>query len=174
MALESLPPTLRRAVLALWGAAFVWLVFFYGPSRFMEMNADLGWPIWRTGPTRALGLLMIVGGVALMLHCAGLFARVGRGTPIPAAPPEKLVIQGPYRHVRHPIYVADVAVWFGIFLFEGHAALLLYAVIATLLVELVIVLWEEPVLRRRFGSQYDAYCEAVPRWFPLRLGGSSR
>lgn len=172
MALESLPPTLRRVFLAVWGVAFVWLVFFYGPSQFMEMNADLGWPVWRTGPTRVLGVPMIVSGVGVMLYCTGLFAKVGRGTPIPAAPPENLVIQGLYRYSRHPIYVADVAVWFGIFLFEGHAALLLYAVIATVVVELVIVLWEEPVLKRRFGRQYDAYREKVPRWLPLRLGGS--
>lgn len=168
MALESLHPTLRRGILALWGATFVWLVFFYGPSQFIEMNADLGWPVWRTGPTRVLGVLMIVAGVGVMLYCTGLFARIGRGTPIPAAPPEKLVVEGPYRYSRHPIYVADVTVWLGIFLFEGHAALLLYAVLATVVVELVIVLWEEPALRRRFGSQYDAYRERVPRWLPLR------
>lgn len=172
MALETLHPPLRRLVLALWGAAFVWLVFFYAPSQFIDMNAELSWPVWRTGPTEALGIVMIVGGVGVMLYCTGLFARVGRGTPVPAAPPENLVIRGPYRYSRNPIYVADVAVWFGIFLFKGHAALLLYAVIATILVELVILLWEEPVLKRRFGSQYDAYREKVPRWLPLGLRGS--
>jgi protein-S-isoprenylcysteine O-methyltransferase Ste14 len=172
MALESLHPSLQRVVLALWGAAFAWLVFFYLPSQFIEMNANLGWPVWRTGPTRVLGVVMVVVGVGAMLYCTGLFAKVGRGTPIPAAPPENLVVRGPYRYSRNPIYVADVAVWFGIFLFEGHAALLLYAVIATILVELVILLWEEPVLKRRFGGQYDAYRQEVSRWLPFRFGGS--
>ena len=50
MALERYPPPLRRVVLLLWGAAFVWLVFVYGPTQFMEINADLGWPVWRSGP----------------------------------------------------------------------------------------------------------------------------
>lgn len=172
MALENLRPPLRRVVLLLWGALYIWLVFFYGPTQFMELNADLRWPVWRSEPTRVLGGLMIVVGVGVMLYCTGLFARVGRGTPIPAAPPENLVIRGLYGYSRNPIYVADVTVWFGIFLFAGHAALLLYAVIATTLVELVILLWEEPVLKRRFGSQYDAYRERVPRWLPLGLGGS--
>lgn len=173
MALERLHPTLRRGVLALWGIAFVWLVFFFGPSQFIAMNADLGWPVWRTGPTRVLGVGMIASGVGVMLYCMGLFARVGRGTPIPAAPPENLVISGLYRYSRNPIYVADVAIWLGIFLLEGHAALLLYAVIATLLVEGVILLWEEPDLKRRFGSEYEAYCEKVPRWLPLGFRGGS-
>jgi len=171
MALESLHPSLRRVVLALWGIAFVWLVFFHAPSRFMALNDELGWPVWRTGPTRALGGLTIAAGIGLMLYCAGLFAKVGRGTPIPAAPPENLVIRGPYRFSRNPIYVADVAVWLGIFLFEGHAALVLYTVLATLVAELVIVFWEEPDLMRRFGSDYEAYREKVPRWLPLGLGG---
>ena len=82
------------------------------------------------------------------------------------------MIRGLYGYSRNPIYVADVSVWFGIFFFAGHSALLLYAVIATTLVELVILLWEEPVLKRRFGSQYDAYREEVSRWLPLGRGGS--
>ena len=167
MAFESLNPALRRVVLALWGATFVWLVFLYAPFQLMQLNAELGWPVWRSVPTRVLGLLMITGGAGMMLYCTGLFARIGRGTPVPAAPPEKLVIQGPYRYSRNPIYVAYVAVWFGIFFFQGHAALLLYALIASLLVELVILFWEEPVLERRFGSEYDEYRARVPRWLPL-------
>ncbi len=170
MALESLPPPLRRVVLALWGAAFVWLVFFYLPSLFIGWNEQLDWPVWQSGATQVLGGVLIVGGFALMLHCIGVFARVGRGTPIPAAPPENLVVRGIYRHTRNPIYVADVAVWLGIFLFQGHAALLLYAGIATLCIQAVIVLWEEPDLVRRFGSEYEAYRRDVPRWLPLRFG----
>ena len=172
MALEILPSPLRRVVLALWGVAFFWLVFFYVPSQCIEMNADLGWPVWRSGPTEALGALLIVAGLGGMLYCAGLFAWVGRGTPIPAAPPEQLGVQGLYRYSRNPIYVADVTVLFGIFLFEGHAALLLYAVTAAILLEFVILLWEEPVLRRRFGGEYDAYRDKVPRWLPLGLRGT--
>jgi len=172
MALEGLPPLLRRVVLALWAVTYVWLVFFFFPYQCMELNADLGWPVWQTGLGKAVGLFLIVAGVAVMLYCTGVFAKIGRGTPIPAAPPENLVIQGLYRYSRNPIYVADVAVWLGIFLFAGHAALLLYAVVATLAVELVVRLWEEPDLARRFGSRYDDYCRQVPRWIPLGSRGS--
>ncbi len=168
MALESLPAPLRRVVLAIWGAAFIWLVFFYFPSQFIEMNTDRGWPVWQSAPTQVLGGLMIAGGVGVMLYCTGLFARVGRGTPIPAAPPENLVIRGLYRYSRNPIYVANVVVWLGIFLWEGHVALLLLTVMAIAVTELVIVLSEEPGLRKRFGGDYECYCARVPRWLPLR------
>ena len=170
MALESLSPPVRRGVLALWGVIFVALVFFYFPALFVDLNDELGWPVWQTGPTRILGGLLIAGGVAVILYCTGVFARVGRGTPIPAAPPENLVIHGFFRFSRNPMYVADVAVWLGIFLFAGHAGLLLYAVIATLVVQAVIVLWEEPDLVRRFGAEYEAYQREVPRWLLPRPG----
>jgi protein-S-isoprenylcysteine O-methyltransferase Ste14 len=171
MALESLPPPLRRGVLALWSVAFVWLVFFYFPSRFVGMNDGLGWPVWRTGPSRVVGAVLIVCGACVILYCVGLFARVGHGTPIPASPPENLVVRGLYRYSRNPIYVGDVTVWLGIFLFEGHAALLLYAIIATGAVALVVRLWEEPDLKQRFGSAYETYCREVPRWIPLGARG---
>jgi protein-S-isoprenylcysteine O-methyltransferase Ste14 len=35
-------------------------------------------------------------------------------------------------------------------------------------IHLLLVLWEEPDLRRRFGSEYDSYCQAVPRWVGRR------
>ena len=71
----------------------------------MAWNAERGWPVWRWAPTRALGAAMIVGGFGAMLYCTGLFARIGRGTPIPAAPPENLVARGLYRDSRDPIRV---------------------------------------------------------------------
>jgi protein-S-isoprenylcysteine O-methyltransferase Ste14 len=168
MTLPSLPPLLRRVALSVWFVTFYWLLFFFLPSRFIEWNVEFGWPVWRSGPTRALGALMLVGGVGVIAHCTGLFAFIGRGTPVPVAPPEKLVIRGLYRYSRNPIYVANVVVWLGIFLWNGHVTLLLLTVMAITVTELVIVLSEEPGLRRRFGSDYEDYCAQVPRWLRPR------
>ena len=48
-----------------------------------------------------------VGSLAAGLLLAGwtlrLFATVGQGTPAPWDPPQKLVVRGPYRHVRNPM-----------------------------------------------------------------------
>ncbi len=168
MARASLRPLLRRGGLSVWFVIFYWLLFFLLPSLFIEWNAELGWPVWRSGPSGALGAVMVVSGVGVILHCTGLFAFIGRGTPVPVAPPENLVIRGLYRYSRNPIYVANVVVWLGIFLWEGHVALLLLTVMAITVTELVIVLSEEPGLRKRFGSDYEGYCARVPRWLPLR------
>ena len=31
---------------------------------------------------------------------------------------------------------------------------------------LFVLLYEEPVLRRKFGAEYENYCRRVPRWLP--------
>jgi protein-S-isoprenylcysteine O-methyltransferase Ste14 len=52
---------------------------------------------------------------------------------------------------------------------SGSAALLLYGAGVALAFHLFVVLYEEPVLRRSFGGEYEAYCSRVGRWLP-RLG----
>jgi len=103
-------------------------------------------------------------GVAVFLHCSGLFARVGRGTPVPAEPPKRLVTNGLFRYSRNPIYVAYAAVLLGEFLWFGHVALLAYLGLYILAAQAIIVWWEEPVLRRRFGDDYLRYTGEVRRW----------
>ena len=45
-------------------------------------------------------------------------------------------------------------------------ALLGYAAGFFLVTHLFVVLYEEPTLRRSFGSEYEAYCRQVRRWRP--------
>jgi hypothetical protein len=35
-----------------------------------------------------------------------------------------------------------------------------------LLFHLLVILYEEPALRGRFGRDYDVYCQRTPRWIP--------
>ena len=53
-------------------------------------------------------------------------------------------------------------------------ALLGYAVAVTVAFHLFVVRLEEPLLRRRFGSAYEAYCQSVRRWLPGRGAKPSR
>ncbi len=61
----------------------------------------------------ALGALMVVVGVGVLLHAFGRFVVEGRGTPAPIAPTERLVVDGMYRYVRNPMYLAVPALIFG-------------------------------------------------------------
>jgi protein-S-isoprenylcysteine O-methyltransferase Ste14 len=121
----------------------------------------------------ALGWLLTLSGAALYLMCAFWgFALRGGGTPAPIDPPKKLVIVGPYRVVRNPMYWAVFSVML------GEAALLRSAPQAQLGVFfflgtcVFVLVYEEPVLRASFGAEYEEYCRRVPRWLP-RLRKSS-
>jgi protein-S-isoprenylcysteine O-methyltransferase Ste14 len=113
-----------------------------------------------------VGVLLIVGGAAVLLHSFARFAIEGIGTPAPVAPAQHLVVHGAYRHVRNPMYVAVAATIVGQAALLGRPALLLYAAAFMATVAAFVHLYEEPVLSRRFGEEYEAYRRAVPAWWP--------
>src|SRR5262245_40891346 len=57
----------------------------------------------------AVGLVLVVGGGAVIVLAFVRFVVEGFGTPAPVAAPERLVVGGLYRHVRNPMYVAVLA-----------------------------------------------------------------
>ena len=59
---------------------------------------------------RLAGMMLIVAGLAFLIHAFVRFALEGAGTPAPVAPTERLVVGGIYRHVRNPMYVAVLAI----------------------------------------------------------------
>ena len=71
-----------------------------------------------------------------------------------------LQVAGPYRLVRHPLYLGWILVVFGAGLMTGDR--LAFAAITTLYLVLAIP-WEERSLRAAFGSDYDRYMRHV-RW----------
>jgi protein-S-isoprenylcysteine O-methyltransferase Ste14 len=130
-------------------------------------------PLWiargstpATGARLGASLLLLAAGGALYAWCVWDFARFGRGTPAPLDAPQRLVVRGPYRHVRNPMYVAVLAVILGFALRFGSAALLLYAAAVAAAFRAFVVLYEEPHLARAFGAEYDAYRARVRRWRP--------
>ena len=115
----------------------------------------------------AAGWLFIAGGIALYFACAFWgFALRGKGTPAPIDPPKQLVVEGPYRIVRNPMYWSVALVMLG----EGlvfHSLTLVELAVAFFAGTILFVLfYEEPVLRRKFGAEYEEYCHRVPRWLP--------
>jgi protein-S-isoprenylcysteine O-methyltransferase Ste14 len=112
------------------------------------------------------GGLLILAGVAVLLHAFGRFVVEGIGTPAPVAPTERLVVGGLYRHVRNPMYVAVTATIVGQAALLGRPGLLLYALAFMAAVSAFAKLYEEPVLSRRFGQEYERYRRAVPAWRP--------
>jgi GrpB-like predicted nucleotidyltransferase (UPF0157 family)/protein-S-isoprenylcysteine O-methyltransferase Ste14 len=118
------------------------------------------------GPFRYSGLLPLLPGAALALWCVRDFLTSGRGTPAPFDPPGKLVISGPYRYVRNPMYIGLLLVLLGESVLMSSLPVLLYALVVWVVAHLFIVFWEEPRLMKKFGAEYREYLRTVRRWLP--------
>jgi protein-S-isoprenylcysteine O-methyltransferase Ste14 len=115
-----------------------------------------------------LGIPLIVAGGIALLWCFWDFATVGKGTPAPIDPPKVFVSRGLYRWVRNPMYVALCAIVIGQSLFFESWSLLIFAACVWLAQHLFVLLYEEPVLKQKFGPEYEVYLKTVPRWIPRR------
>jgi len=117
---------------------------------------------------RPLGWIVVAIGAIVGLPCVWEFAWRGLGTPAPFDPPRRLVITGPYRFVRNPMYVGMGILLLGEALVFPHIMWLMLAMIVSLwaVVSVLIIQYEEPSLRRLFGADYELYFRAVHRWIP--------
>jgi protein-S-isoprenylcysteine O-methyltransferase Ste14 len=117
-------------------------------------------------PVVLAGSAIVALGLAALVACFVQFVREGRGTPAPVAPTEKLVVGGLYRWVRNPMYLAVGAMILGqAVAFASVGLLIWFGVFAVAVVSFVIA-YEQPTLRGAYGASYDAYCRAVPAWWP--------
>jgi len=115
---------------------------------------------------RWLGLIALIAGAIDVLWCDWDFWRQGRGTPAPIDAPKVLVIRGLYRRVRNPMYIGVLFVLVGEAVLFASWAIAIYAWLAAAAFHLVVVLYEEPALRDKFGAAYEEYLKRVPRWIP--------
>jgi protein-S-isoprenylcysteine O-methyltransferase Ste14 len=113
-----------------------------------------------------LGGALIVAGIPAVFDSFARFALEGFGTPAPIYPTDRLIATGLYRHVRNPMYVGVVAVILGQALLLGDFRVIIYGAIVWLAFHTFIIVYEEPVLRRRYGQRFEDYCAHVHRWLP--------
>ena len=116
------------------------------------------------GVLRLLGLTPIAIGAAFYVRCAWDVVVAGRGTPAPIEPPKALVVRGLYRAVRNPMYVGVILIICGETIFFESGSMLAYTLLIFLIFHTFVIAYEEPTLRRMFGSSYEQYCMTVPRW----------
>ena len=153
-----------------YSTLFIAFVLVFVPARLLE-RAGIVRPT-ELGLVEVLGLVTAAAGAALILWCILTFAFVGRGTPAPFDPPRELVVRGPYRFVRNPMYLGAGLALAGAAIVYRSAAILGYLALFGLVLHAFVVWYEEPTLTRMFGADYTAYRAAVRRWLP-RLRRSS-
>jgi len=115
-----------------------------------------------------LGLAITGVAAFLLLRCISLhITSYSSFAPIDSYPPF-LLVDGPYRFSRNPMYVADIAIWAGWALFYGSIPVLLATLCFACILAFVNVPSEERQLLARFGDEFQLYKSSVPRWVGRR------
>lgn len=158
---------MRKQRSAVVSAAF----FVVGPGSVVGLIPWLitRWRLRRPLPgwvaARAVGAVLVAAGLVPVASAFAEFVKA-RGTPIPIAPTQRLVVSGFNRHVRNPMYAGMLLSVLGQALLFGNVRLLAYAAAVWAFPAAFVRCYEEPALARRFGAEYETYRRAVPAWLP--------
>lgn len=124
--------------------------------------------IWRThlaGPAIRFtaGSLLVIAGLLIMYSGLRAFQRAGTNIEV-YRPATALVVSGPYRYARNPIYLAMTVAYLGAALLADNAWVLVLVVPIVLIMHFGVILREERYLAAKFGKTYQDYMHAVRRW----------
>jgi protein-S-isoprenylcysteine O-methyltransferase Ste14 len=156
--------TVARAVI--YATLFIGFFLIFVPARMLTSSGIVAPKT--IGLWQGAGILVTAAGAVLAVSCVLTFAFVGKGTPAPFDPPRRLVVRGPYRFVRNPMYLGAALAMTGAAIYYQSVALIVYVVVFLIATHLFVVAYEEPTLRRTFGKDYEAYRARVGRWLPRR------
>src|SRR4051794_600287 len=152
-----------------WVGTLVFLVVTPGVVAGLIPGLITGWQIpWADGwgaPAAIVAVVAIGSGILVLLDAFARFARAD-GTPAPPAPTAHLVVVGPYRFVRNPMYLAVLTIILGQALLFGSVGALIYAGIVLLMVAVFVKAYEEPTLEAEYGEEYREFRRNVRGWIP--------
>jgi protein-S-isoprenylcysteine O-methyltransferase Ste14 len=133
------------------------LVVLLSRSRLDAARLGAGW-LWA-------GVALALVGQALRFYTLS-WVSDGTSGQDDVLEAKTLNTQGPYAHVRNPLYVGNWLICLGLMVFakDGWAGLL--GTVFFFGEYFFIIRAEEAFLRSQFGDTYRAYCEKVPRWWP--------
>lgn len=114
-----------------------------------------------------LGVVVLILASALGIWSALTMAILGRGTPLPSAMTNELVIAGPYRFVRNPMALAGITQGAAVGLLLSSWLVVAYALVGSLVWNYAVRPHEEADLEQRFGDPYREYQSRVRCWIPL-------
>jgi protein-S-isoprenylcysteine O-methyltransferase Ste14 len=167
---RAIRPSRTRSTTILWAksllnAVLFFTVFMLALPWLAHRLLPVALPVPSVLRTWLAGALALVG-VAAWIACLDAFSRRGRGTPLPADAPRRLVTSGLFGWMRNPIMAAELLVIWAEVLYVSSWGVVLYAAAISAAAQVMVVHIEEPELRKRFGQGYEEYCRRVPRWLP--------
>jgi protein-S-isoprenylcysteine O-methyltransferase Ste14 len=111
----------------------------------------------------ALAWLLVAVSLSLVISARQLFWRKHTSV-IPFRPATTLVVAGPYRFTRNPMYLGLALFTVALSLFLNTWWPIILLVPTLFVVQRFAIAREESYLHRRFGAEYEAYTRQVRRW----------
>lgn len=157
---------------------FLLFAFSFLVSVLLDLPFSLGLPF----ALRAVGGAMVVAGlvmvgwvfrcrgpVAMMVSTYVTFLKLFRRVPVGerSGRTEPLVVAGPQKYVRNPLYFGVVVMGFGWAFVGGYSFVFVAALMILLWFRFVLIPFEERELRALFGDQYARYANEVPMLVPF-------
>lgn len=156
----------------------VFFVSGYFVTLIFRIPVSFAFPL----EVRFLGLVVLALGFALLgwlfkyrkpidiiVSTYFTFLKAGKRVRLedPVERTESFVINGPYRYVRHPLYLCVVILVLGWWLLLDYSFLVFSATFLLLWFNFVVIPFEEEELRAIFREQYEQYSKEVPKMIPF-------
>jgi len=114
-------------------------------------------------PFNYLGIVLFAAGLLILFWSFERFKK--KETPIlPGQKPTSLVIEGPYKFTRNPMYLGVAAALLGIAIYLGDLLALAAPAIFFTFVSVKFIPREEKLMEKLFGRRYSDYKKKVRRW----------
>ena len=110
-----------------------------------------------------IGLPLVFFGISFNLWAGRLF-KEKKTTVKPFQRPSALVVEGPFRFTRHPMYLGFVSILLGLAFVLNNAVTLLLPMAMLMTMQILFVSREEQTLEEIFGDDYRHYKKRVRRW----------
>ncbi len=162
----------KRARIPRWSAPILWivgalLVHVALPWGISLLSPRYGWVEGQPGWWNLIGLIPVAAGMGMIAWGGSLHFVAAPGGWEMERTPRYMLVKGPYRFSRNPMYLLEIGMWLGWAIFYGSIAVLIAFVLSWIGFAFFMVPSEERQLEARFGETYLQYKNSVPRWFGL-------
>jgi protein-S-isoprenylcysteine O-methyltransferase Ste14 len=159
--------TLFRALSLLFGATLFLIVILWVLITLVGMFTASVRPHSPSSLAVVIGFTFNAFGLFFVAWSAASLWILGKGTPAPFAPTQRLVVDGPYRLCRNPMKLGAISYYLGVgTLFDSLATGIGCFLVALAIWTFYHKTVEEKELAARFGKDYQAYKKSTPFLIP--------
>lgn len=151
------------------GVPFFFFIFIPGLSLVISRDVESNFVLPNILPYPLnifTGAFLFASGLILSLWTVIIFFKIGKGTPAPFIPTQKLVTSGPFAHSRNPMVLGFIVYIIGLGIILNSLSFIGIGLVIPLFYLVYIKLVEEKELKARFGKNYISYKKRVPFLIP--------